>query len=209
MGRGSFGTEKLRGELGAEDDGARIPTASRWLGRMTDVKARYSEGETEASSVTFPVLREATFSRLQKRRLQLLVADTASRPSRRRGQTRCAASAAGGATSRPVAPGMPAAPSAQRSITRIVTAGKGRACAHVKAKCLNSRGPHFRHANACPEAKQAAKWYGRDRRRHHHAGGGMLRQPPLTSPPPEDAAFEMEEMEVEGRASAPEEAMEE
>lgn len=33
--------------------------------------------------------------------------------------------------------------------------GKGKACAHVAAKCVNCRGPHFTHANVCPGEREA------------------------------------------------------
>jgi hypothetical protein len=43
VGRGSIDTEKLREELEAQNDGMKIPAAVRWLGRASDVKARFSE----------------------------------------------------------------------------------------------------------------------------------------------------------------------
>ena len=44
LGKGTFGTEKLREELEAENEGLNILFAIRWLGRAPDVKARYCNG---------------------------------------------------------------------------------------------------------------------------------------------------------------------
>ena len=43
VGGGPFGTKKLREELEAQNDEIKIPAAVRWLGRVSDVKARFSE----------------------------------------------------------------------------------------------------------------------------------------------------------------------
>lgn len=52
VGKGAFGTEKLREEIMAENVGVDIPMAMRWLGRPTDIEARAAKGEITASSVT-------------------------------------------------------------------------------------------------------------------------------------------------------------
>ena len=52
VGQGSLGTEKLREELEAENEGIKIPSAIRWLDRAADVKALFKQGAAEASSVT-------------------------------------------------------------------------------------------------------------------------------------------------------------
>ena len=80
--------EKLREELGAENR-VKPPATVRWLGRTADFRTCYSKEEIEESSVTFPVLGEATSSSLQKSGLRLLVRRNSARPSRRRDQTRC------------------------------------------------------------------------------------------------------------------------
>ena len=49
-GQGLVRNGERREELEAENNGVRIPAAVRWLGLTADVKARYSEGEIEASS---------------------------------------------------------------------------------------------------------------------------------------------------------------
>lgn len=40
LGRGAHGTETLREELEAENEGLKVPSRTRWLG----IKALYSEG---------------------------------------------------------------------------------------------------------------------------------------------------------------------
>ena len=50
----------------------KAPAAHRWLGRPSDIKARHAEGTIGASSITFPVVGEATFGHLQKSGLWLL-----------------------------------------------------------------------------------------------------------------------------------------
>ena len=55
-----------------ENDRVKIPAVIRWLGRPSDVKARYVNGTIEVSSITFPVTGEATEGRLQKSGLRLL-----------------------------------------------------------------------------------------------------------------------------------------
>lgn len=58
--------------LESENDRVKIPAAVRWLGRPSGVKARYAEGTIEVSSITLPVMGEASFGRLQKSGLRLL-----------------------------------------------------------------------------------------------------------------------------------------
>ena len=55
-----------------ENDGVNVPTAVRWLGRPADVKAYYVEGTIKATSITFTLVGQVTFGRLQKSGLRLL-----------------------------------------------------------------------------------------------------------------------------------------
>ena len=65
-------TEKPREEIEAEKEGVRVPLAVRWLGRPSEVKARFKGGAIVASSVTFAVKGEDVFGRLLKSGLRLL-----------------------------------------------------------------------------------------------------------------------------------------
>ena len=51
LGRGWNGTESLREELEAENEGIKIPSAIRWLSGAASVKARHNVGIIKASSV--------------------------------------------------------------------------------------------------------------------------------------------------------------
>lgn len=55
MGKGTRGLKGLREELEAENEGIRIPSDIRWLGRIDDVQARFLGGRIVASSVTFAI----------------------------------------------------------------------------------------------------------------------------------------------------------
>ena len=88
--------------------------------------------------------------------------------------------------------------------------GKGRPYAHAAARCYNCHGPHFTHANACPRTREArlategCRPPLPPRRQRKDTSGDT----PSTSPPPEDGAlYEIDRIEVEERASAPEDAM--
>ena len=63
---------RLSDELEAENDEVKIPFAARWLGRPSEVKARFKEGAIVASSATFAVVGNAVFSRLRNSGLWLL-----------------------------------------------------------------------------------------------------------------------------------------
>lgn len=55
-GRDTFGTEKLREELEAENERVKILIAVRYLGRPADVRTRYKEPTIVAPSVAFAVM---------------------------------------------------------------------------------------------------------------------------------------------------------
>ena len=63
---GSHGTEALREELEAENEGIRVPSAIRWLSGAASVKARYDERTITASSVVLAVADEATYPLVQR-----------------------------------------------------------------------------------------------------------------------------------------------
>ena len=56
----------------AKNGWVKVSATVRWLGHPSDVKAHHAEGAIEASSITFPVVGEATFGSLQKSQLRLL-----------------------------------------------------------------------------------------------------------------------------------------
>ena len=72
VGKGTFGTEKLREELEAGNEGVKISFLTRWLGQPSKAKARFKEGTIVASSVTSAVAGETVFNRLCKCGLRLL-----------------------------------------------------------------------------------------------------------------------------------------
>jgi hypothetical protein len=87
-------------------------------------------------------------------------------------------------------------------------AGKGRACAHIVAKCVNHRGPHS-HTRTCARGRGRPSWRPRGEvcRLHRHVAGGMPGSPQPTSPPQGEASGERDEIEVEQEhSSAPEAA---
>ena len=55
LGRGTFGLDKLRAELEAENKNLEIPMVARWLGRVPDIKDRSCSEKIRASSVTFVI----------------------------------------------------------------------------------------------------------------------------------------------------------
>ena len=72
VGKGTHGTEKLREEIEAENEGVTIPLVVRWLGKLADIKARAMRGEISASSITFVVRGEGVANRLIKNGLRII-----------------------------------------------------------------------------------------------------------------------------------------
>ena len=56
----------LTEEPEVDNEGFRIPSTIRWLGRATEVKASYNEETARASSAISAVLGEAKFSHLRR-----------------------------------------------------------------------------------------------------------------------------------------------
>ena len=71
LGRGSNGTETLRRELEAENEGVRIPSTIRWLCGVQSVKTRQGERTISALSVVQAFANEDTFRQVWKRSLLL------------------------------------------------------------------------------------------------------------------------------------------
>ena len=71
LGRGSNGTETLRKELEAENEGIRIPSTIRWPSKVQSAKTRHREGTTMASSVVLAVANEETYHLVCKGGLRL------------------------------------------------------------------------------------------------------------------------------------------
>ena len=69
---GTLGLKGLFEELEAENEGVKIPSDLRWLDQASDVRTLFQEMTIPASSVTFAILGEATFTRLCKSELRLL-----------------------------------------------------------------------------------------------------------------------------------------
>jgi hypothetical protein len=64
VGRGTNGLEKPREEIQAENAGVIIPMATRWLGRVPQLKERWARGIITASSVVFALRGEDTARKL-------------------------------------------------------------------------------------------------------------------------------------------------
>jgi hypothetical protein len=64
VGRGTNGLQKLQQEIQAENAGVTIPIATRWLGRVPQLKERWTSRIIIASSVVFAVQREDTALKL-------------------------------------------------------------------------------------------------------------------------------------------------
>ena len=71
LGRGSNGTETLRRELEAENEGVRISSTIRWLCGVQGVKTRQGERTISALSVVQAFANEDTFRPVWKRGLLL------------------------------------------------------------------------------------------------------------------------------------------
>lgn len=71
VGKGSNGTEALREELEAENEGLPIPSAIRWLSGAASVKTRYNEGIIKASSMVLAVKDEETYRLVRRAGLRL------------------------------------------------------------------------------------------------------------------------------------------
>lgn len=61
FGQGSNGTETLREEVEAENEGIKVRSTVRWLSGAPSVKARFKERTIKASSVVLAVADEDTF----------------------------------------------------------------------------------------------------------------------------------------------------
>lgn len=64
VGRGSNGTEKLREEIKAQNEGV--------VSKLAEIKARAMRGEMSASSVTFAVKEEEMANRIIKNRVRIM-----------------------------------------------------------------------------------------------------------------------------------------
>ena len=71
LGWGSRGTEALREELEAENEGVRIPSAVGWLSGAASIKAQYEERTITASSAALAVADEATCRLVRRGGLRL------------------------------------------------------------------------------------------------------------------------------------------
>lgn len=171
VGRVSNGTESLREELEAENEGPAIPLAVRWLSGATSVKAHYNEGTIKASSVVLAVKDEETYRLVRRGVLQLQGHryDTAAyediRTDVRYGH--CSGWGHIGAQClRTTARCGSCAEEHEMKDHRCPVDGckvkKGQWCQHTVAKCANCKGPYFAQANACSKKKVArceAKWW--------------------------------------------------
>lgn len=83
LGKGTNGTEALREEIEAENDGIKIPSRVWWLSGMPSVKARFKEGSIKPSSVVLAVSDEDTFRLVCKGGLRLQGAGTTLRPTKK------------------------------------------------------------------------------------------------------------------------------
>ena len=59
VGKGTHGTEKLREEIEAENEGVTIPIVVRWLGRLEEIKERAMKGECHGPGCHTPSLSRA------------------------------------------------------------------------------------------------------------------------------------------------------
>ena len=194
VGKGTHGTEKLREEIEAENEGVTIPLAVIWLGKLADIKARAMRGEISASSITFVVRGEGVANRLIKNGLRIIgkiyqvEAYEEARPD-----AMCGTCCGWGHVEAQCAPAKKpkCALCAEEHRTEHhkcpvegCIATRGVACVHAIAKCPNCRGPHGARSSQCPrkkEAQEAARgWRGR---------ATVLPPPPpppspATAPPP-------------------------
>lgn len=70
--QGTYGTEKLREEIEAENEGVTITLAVRWLGKLAEIEERALKGDITASSVTFMVKGEEVANRLVRSGLRVM-----------------------------------------------------------------------------------------------------------------------------------------
>ena len=210
-GRGSHGTEALREELEAENEGIRIPSAIRWLSGAASVKARYEERTITASSVVLAVAGEATYRLVRKGGLRLkgrrcdAEAYEEIWPDVRcdhcsswghisskctRTTARCGWSAEERATTGHQCP------------VEGCRVKEGHWCRHTVAKCANCKGPHFAQANACPKKKAA-----RAEAKGCPSGGSeaISRGQKSHLPPPRAPEGEVEEEELRHESNSGEE----
>ena len=71
LGKGTNGTETLREEIEAENEGTQIPSTIRWLSGAPSAKARFNEGTIRESSVVLTVPDEAAYRPARGRGLRL------------------------------------------------------------------------------------------------------------------------------------------
>lgn len=206
VGKGTYGTGKLKEELEAENEGLVIPLSIRWLGQLHNIKQRWRAGEIKASSVTFVIRGNDMAAKFIKSgvricgRIHETVEFVELGPD-----TQCqACSGWGHLESNCAFPGNPrcslcAGGHRTENHACSVTgcqAKKGATCAHLTTKCPNCRGPHTALYRGCTEKMEAMR-KAREWREECRRGGV-----PTTTP--EEKPSEESEMEIEVKATQPE-----
>ena len=209
MEKGSGGLQKLREELEVENEGARAPSAARWLGGA-GTRTRFRERRLLRPSVVLAVVGEAVAARLCKQGVRLAGLSHEAEPFEEARPDafgrRCCAWGHVAPSARRQPPG---APSAGRAIRRSTTGVPSRGAASSGATRAHTRWPgtgavrgHTSPgANVCLAKREARRF----------AKGWRSPSPPrrerrASAPPkdetPEGPATGMGEMEVEGQLGA-------
>jgi hypothetical protein len=165
VGKGTFGLGKLREEIEADNEGVKVPIEARWLGRLEDIKKRWIEKRTFASTAVIAVKGEAVAAGLVRhgvwvcgRRLEVTPFEEI------RPDTQCGTCCGFGHISEQC-------PNMMKPRCMICAGGHtvrnhacsvigcsrrgGDACAHVVVKCANCGGAHPARSVECKARGQA------------------------------------------------------
>lgn len=158
--KGTHGTEKLREEIEAENEGATIPLLVRWLGKLAEIKERALKGLIrhlcgQRSGGGKPTCQkwpkgdgETAPSRDEKARPGAMCGNCCGwghieAQCAHRCKPKCAQCAAEHRTE------------LHRCPVEDCAAARGSACVHVIARCPNCKGPYRATSSQCPNKKEA------------------------------------------------------
>jgi hypothetical protein len=190
VGKGTLGTQKLRAEIEAENEGVVIPTQIRWLGSMSSIKDRWTRGDINASSVTFAVKGSDVANRLRKNGVKIcgrmheveayveIAPDSLCTGCSGWGHiesncplplnTRCAICAGSHKTSEHACP-----------VVGCLR-GKAQRCQHQTVKCANCKGPHTATSAECRKKNEAINKAKEERTARQRSSTGSSEECPAT-----------------------------
>jgi hypothetical protein len=170
-GRGLGVSGKLKDDIEAENEGIRVPLASRWLGSPRAVIERRARGEIKESSVVITIKGEEAARRLLKKGVTIVGrSHEVTSYEEERADSQCGTCQGWGhieiKCAFPTNPRCAICAKGHRTnqhVCQVVGCGAGKECAHDDTKCANCRGAHMATSATCPKRKEAIERAKKDR----------------------------------------------